>query len=297
MVNLALIGTGRWGKNYIKTIKLLKDYCELPDKYIRNRDYRKLFKYQDIDGIIIATPAATHFKIAHDCLERGCNLLIEKPLTTNYNEAKKLEAINRRQKATVLVGHLQLYDPAYLKMKQMLKKVGKIQRLIYQGLQSPVRTDTTVLWDWGPHPISLFLDLIGKEPLSVSAKNSSKDIVHIDLKFPNQISAEIDIGWTTPKKKRYLSIEGTNGLLVLDSSSETKKLYFVDTKTLRKQALDFPTRHLPLELEISEFIRCIKSGKEPKTNLWQGVKIVKIIALVEKSLGDSLPKTNLFKDL
>ncbi|MDO8503251.1 MAG: Gfo/Idh/MocA family oxidoreductase [bacterium] len=280
MFNLALVGTGRWGKNYIKTIEPLKN-CQLPDKYQKNRDYEDLFKYKEIDGIIIATPASTHFKIARDCLKRGYNLLIEKPLTTSYKEAQELWKIYKRQEVVVLIGHLQLYDPAYSKIRQVLKKVGKLKRLTYQGLQSPVRGDTTLLWDWGPHPISLFLDLIGKEPLSVSAKNSSEDTVHIDFKFPGQISAEIDIGWTAPERRRYLSIEGTNGLLVLDSSSETKKLYFVDTKTSRKQALDFPTRHLPLELEISEFVRCIKSGKEPRTSLRQGVQVVKII--------DSLP--------
>lgn len=276
MVNLALIGTGRWGQNYIKTIGLLKN-CQLPRKYQKNESYKELFQYKDIDGIIIATPALTHFKIARDCLQKGYNLLIEKPLTTSYKEAQKLWKIYKRQRVTVLVGHLQLYDPAYLEMKQILKKVGKIRHLTYQGLQSPVRTDTTVLWDWGPHPISLFLDLIGKEPLSVSAKKGPGDTAHIDLKFPNRISAEIDIGWTAPERKRYLSIEGTSGLLVLDNSSETKRLYFVDTKTSRKQLLDFPTRHLPLELEISEFVRCIKSGKEPKTSLRQGVQVVKII--------------------
>lgn len=76
MITLGLVGVGAWGKNYLKTISLferikVKYVCtrsqnslqQLPNSTTKTTDYKELAKYHDIDGIIVATPASTHFKI------------------------------------------------------------------------------------------------------------------------------------------------------------------------------------------------------------------------------------------
>ena len=95
MTQLALIGRGVWGMNYIRTIRSLP-WCELPDANVKTRDYRSLLTRRDIDGVIIATPASTHFGIAQEFLARGFHTLIEKPLATSVTDAKALTQLAKK---------------------------------------------------------------------------------------------------------------------------------------------------------------------------------------------------------
>ncbi len=72
---LALIGNGKWGQNYVNTIRRLQQ-VDLPQKYIKTRSYPDLLTKSDIDGVIIASPTNTHFEIAMEFLSKGFNLLI-----------------------------------------------------------------------------------------------------------------------------------------------------------------------------------------------------------------------------
>lgn len=280
---LALVGKGRWGQNYIKTIKNLESCC-LAKKHIRTRDYPTLFKHHDIDGVIIATPMNTHFNIAKDFLVRDFHLLIEKPVTKTYQEALELQKTHAKHKNVIIsVGHIQLYDPAYAEIKRQVGKVGRIQKINFKGLQSPARKNSTVLEDWGPHPIYLFMDLLEKEPITVSAKHTSADNIHLALEFEGQIPTTADIGWTSSERKREFSVTGSSGTILLDYSGRAKKLVFIDNKNEEK-SLDFLATQSLLELEILEFIKCIKDKRQPKTPLSQGVQVMKIIHLAKESL-------------
>lgn len=276
---LGLIGRGKWGQNYIKTIRELSS-CELPESNIRTRDYPELFDKDDIDGVIIASPTDTHFEIARDLLIKNFNLLIEKPITKTYQQALDLQKLNKEHKVTVVAGHIQIYDPAYVELKKSLGKIGKIQKMIFKGLQSPVRQDSTVIENWGPHPIYLFIDIAGRNPITTSAKSTTDDNIHLDFDFGDNLQGSADIGCLSPNKERELTIVGDKGSLTLDWSGPIKKLYFKNENG-KKKNIAFDTVHSPLELEVLEFIDCIKTGRQPKTPLSQGVEVMKIIELLK----------------
>lgn len=279
-VRLALIGKGNWGKNYITTINAM-DSCDLPANYIKTRDYPDLFNQTDIDGIIIATPISTHYEIAKAFLEKDFNLLIEKPITKTLAEAMKLLELSGQHKDTVaMVGHIQLYDPVYQEMKRQLHLIGSVKKLIYKGLQSPVRTDATVLEDWGPHPIYLFLDLVSK-PISFHMGKKDGDNVHLDFEYQGGVTASADLGWTASLRKRELSIIGESGTLTFDWSGPVKKLSFRD-KEGNETDIPFDTNRSPLELEVLEFVNCLETGKTPRTPLSQGVEVMRIIEEAQK---------------
>jgi UDP-N-acetylglucosamine 3-dehydrogenase len=270
-ITLALVGSGKWGQNYINTIKHLPNVI-LPEKYIKTKNYSDLFsKKSSIDGVIIATPTNTHFKIAADFIKNGfSNLLIEKPVTQTYEQALVLQEISEKFKALVTVGHIQIYNPDYQKLKKNLATIGEIRELSYQGLQSTPRSDSTVLEDWGPHPISLFMDIINSQPDKVfirHLKKTANDNIRLVLKF-KKIKAIADIGWTFPERKRRFEVRGTKGMLVLDWANNT------EGSILNKS---------PLALQIMEFTHCIKTGKETKTPLSQGVAVMKIIKTAEQN--------------
>src|SRR5260221_7500713 len=116
MITLGLIGKGAWGKNYIKTAKSISE-CTIPDAYIKTTDYKDLLTKKDIQGIIIATLASTHFKIAKDFLQAGFNILVKKPVTTSQKEIEELVILQQKIKSVAMVGHEFVFHPAFQKMK------------------------------------------------------------------------------------------------------------------------------------------------------------------------------------
>lgn len=316
MITLALIGTGRWGKNFITTINSIKDcrlkyicskdkdeLSSLPVRYVKTADHTELFKYPDVNGVIIATPGSTHYRIAKDFLERGFNLLIEKPMTTSYKDALELKRLHDRTRSQVLVGHLHLYNPAYQRTKQLLKEIGEIRYLSFEGLNNgPFRDDMSALWDWGPHPVSMFLDLLGKEPKEISAwavnklrpKTKLYDLVYLNFDFPGNIQAFAKIGWLLPVKKFSLTAVGTKSTVVFDDTAAKKVIYYKNigpqvkgvTVVKNEPKVIYPTYSTKpsLEIEVREFIKAIKTGKRPKTDLEHGVKVIKVIQDCEACL-------------
>lgn len=317
MINLALIGVGRWGKNFISTISSIPD-CRLKyicahtnenlktfsDDYTKVRNYRDLFKYKDIDGLIVVTPGSTHFEIAYEFLKKGYNLFIEKPLTTDYKQALKLKKVYDSKKSAVLVGHIDLYNPPFIKLKKITKDIGQIQYLTFEGLNNgPVRSDMSVLWEWGPHGIAVVLDLLKIKPEKVAAwainslkpKGNLNDMVLIQLRFPNKAVAIIKVGWLSPIKKRELVVVGSKSTVVYDNLADKKVAYFENISPLRigdnfikrEPQVSHPSvsGEAPLKLEILEFIKAIKQQRRVRiSDLDFGVEVIELLHLAEQSI-------------
>ncbi len=317
MIQLALIGAGPWGRNFISTIKSFTDcrikyVCSktaktlksLRGNYIKTTNYKDLFRYSDIDGVIIATPSSTHYKISQEFLKKGFNLLIEKPLTINYLQALKLRSLHQNSKTKILVGHTYLFDPAYKKTKELAKSIGQIRYLSYEGSNNgPYRKDASILWDWGSHAISFCLDIYQKEPVQISAwaldtlrpESGLFDFALIKLKFFDQVEAFIKISWLSPIKKRELVIVGSKSTIIYNDLADKKITYYQDMgpkvrgKNIIKYnpKIEYPKYQLtlPLEMEIREFIDVVKNEKTVShSGLDFGVKITKMIHLTEQSI-------------
>lgn len=254
---LALIGAGKWGKKYLESCKNLP---EVKIGYVCTKSgltkIEDLLKKKDIDGFIIASPTSTHFKLAKLLIENDKNVLIEKPVAPSYKQTKALLRLSKKHpKSKILAGHIQLYNPAYLKLKKNIQKIGKIRRVSFSGLGSPKRPDTTVFWDWGPHPVYMFIDLIGKEAIVKSSRLVPPDNAEIILDFDG-IVGKIKIGWTFPKKIRELKVIGDKGELKMCSVK---------------------SKRTPLQNEILHFVNVIRGKRKPISNLEQAVAVAKII--------------------
>lgn len=307
MITLALIGKGSWGKNYIKTIRKLpkvqlkyivssKKENEISYKknsFILLDNYEKLFQYKDIDGVIIASPASTHFRIARDCIKRNYNVLIEKPLTSSLQDALELKMISKKSTSIVFVGHIYAYNPAFQKAKELAQEVGNIQYLEFEGHNfGPFRQDTPALWDWGPHDISMCLEIMESIPTAVAAWGTG-DIVFLRLVFQNDIQAFIKIGWLSPVKTRRVIIVGSKGSIIFDDTQKQKVALYKNRgsdflkKTLdKKPEIFYPklSKVAPLLVQLKEFITCIQNRKQPKTSIESGIDVVEILHYAEKSL-------------
>lgn len=286
---LALVGRGKWGQNYINTIASLPKLRLSPES-IRSRDYSELFNRSDIAGVIIASSTDSHFEIAKDFLIRDFNVLIEKPTTKTFDEALELQKLSQEHPGViVMVGHIQIYDPSYQELKRILPKIDNIRQIIFNGLQSPIRSDSTTLENWGPHPIYLFSDIMETFPIWVAAKQTKDDNVHLVLGFDNGVQGTADIGSISAKKKREIKVVGEEGSISLDWSSGQKVLTFSDSNGNEKKTEIFDSIS-PLAQEVLEFVECIRTGRNSKTPLSQGVFVMKVIDLAQKSLETGFSK-------
>lgn len=316
MINLALIGVGQWGKNYLSTVKnipncQIKYVCSktgkklklLEGNFYKTTNYRDLFQFSDIDGVIIATAGSTHFEIASEFLKKGFNILVEKPLALNYQDALKLQTLNKKE-SKVLVGHVYLFDPAFKKTKDLFKNLGKIRYISYESVnRGPFRDDMSILWDMGPHPISILLDLFGQDPKELQAwglstlrpKSNLFDSVVIDLKFPKVDWITIKISWLAPFKRRELIIVGEKDTLVYNDLRDKRVAYYKNVvpdvkggKIVKSDGEEsFPTYIIghPLEMEVREFIGAIKERRNVETSdLAFGVKVTKLLDFAQQSI-------------
>lgn len=319
MVNLALVGVGSWGRNFIQVIDSLEG-CNLkylcakskstldnfPEKYFKTTNYLELLKFKDLDGVIIATPAATHFQITKDFVSKGFNVLVEKPITTNLPDALSLKKTMEGRKNVLMVGHIQLYNPAFQKAKLLSKRIGDIYSISLEGCNNgPFRDDISVLWDWGPHHIAMCLDILEREPDNVSAWSLNRlrpskklyDTVYLKLQFKKNIFAYIFMSWLSPFKKRSMIVTGSKSTLFFDDLAE-KKITFYEHIAPKKKfgkllkstpKISFPNYFSTSSLnnELKTFVDSIKSGQTTPTNIKHGVSVTKILTLAEESINQN----------
>ena len=78
-----------------------------------------VLKRDDIQGVVIATPAETHFYLAREALLAGKHVYVEKPLVLNESEGRELIDIAKKRRRVLMVGHLLQYHPAFIKLKEL----------------------------------------------------------------------------------------------------------------------------------------------------------------------------------
>ncbi len=300
MVHLALIGSGNWGKQYIRSIAS-RDDCQLryiasphitsdhgiPNKYTNVVDYRKILSNKEIDGVIIASSLDTHFTIASDFLKNGHNVLVEKPMTTKYKDAIKLKKLVIEKKNTLMVGHLYHYNPGFQTLLKHREKIGSYRFIqTAAGKADCFSAHPSALWEWGPHDVAMCLEVVGEMPVAVSAhagyiKEKIDFQVFVTMYFQNNIKAFLHLGWCFPRKKRVFTLTGSKGQLVFDDVE--KKVAWDNGKG--KILITTHTDPQPLQEELSEFIRAIKQKNEPETGVEEGIRVVKILQQAEASIS------------
>jgi len=322
MINTAVIGAGNWGKNHIRILSALKDteltfVCDSDEEKLKavKKNYpnietttnpEDIFHNPSMDGVVIATPPDTHFKLTEEALGNGKDVLVEKPMTLDSDSAEILIKKAEEKKRILMVGHLLIYHPAVIKIKELVKsgELGEIYYLYSQRVNlGSIRRTENSLWSLAPHDISVAMYLLEDEPDSVSAngesyiQNDVNDVVFLNLHFPNKRIANVHISWLDPHKIRKLTIVGSKKMVVFDDMEVREKIRIYDRGvdigygdyiSLRFGDVLIPKLDTsePLELEVSHFIDCIGKRKKPITDGKDGLKVIKILERAEKCLGN-----------
>ncbi|NGX28935.1 MAG: 4-carboxy-2-hydroxymuconate-6-semialdehyde dehydrogenase, partial [Candidatus Anoxychlamydiales bacterium] len=247
MIKIAQIGCGYWGPNILRSLRMLNT-CELKalvEIDVKRREFvksrypnvdvtdkiDKVLNDDEIQGVVIATPAESHYHLTKLCLEANKHVLVEKPLATNLLDAIELTNISYEKKLTLMVGHVFLYNPAVILLKKIIQE--QIDNLYYFYSQrlnfGRIRQDVNVWWNLAPHDLSILLYLMNdEEPISIKVEGFSftqshlEDIAFATLKWKNNITANIHLSWLDPKKVRQLTVVGSKKMIVYNDLSEDK---------------------------------------------------------------------------
>lgn len=283
-VRIAIIGMGAWGTKIAHTLKGISE-CEVT--HAITREYHSLLSRDDIDAVVIATPGSTHADVALPFIQKGLPVFIEKPMTTSEKDAKRILTASREAKVSVFVGHLHLYNPAFIALKAQLKKIGTIRHMDGEGASfGPFREDMSVLWDWAPHDVSMMLDIMGSTPDSVQAwadtivRTADKpfDSASVRLTFKNGVIGEIHSSLVSQKKRRNFRVVGTNGMVTLNDVDKKLTLLLTDGEPVE---IPFATTS-PLEAELRAFIASCR-GRYSDAGARQGYAVVSVLDAAEES--------------
>lgn len=252
MKKVALIGYGYWGPNLLRNLFDTKDcevtYCcdlSVDKLYLAKKRYPSINITTDlelilhdetVDAILIATPTKTHFPIAEKALLAGKDILIEKPMTMNTIEAKRLIELAAEKKKIVMVDHTFLFNNAVLKIKELIEG-GELGEILYidsvrtnLGLFQP---DVNVVFDLATHDFSIIQFLLGSKPISVQATGKShfnvqEDVAYITVEYPKNILAHVHVSWLSPLKIRRMLIIGTKKMIVYDEDKPSEEIRIYD---------------------------------------------------------------------
>ena len=320
-MKVALIGYGYWGINIARTINQIEgiELVTIFDEDIeRVNEAKKLYDFTlttsldevlslDIEAVFIATPPATHYKIAKQALNANKHIFVEKPFTLNLEDAYELIELAEKKSLKYMVDHIFIYSEPVKYLKNHLDKFGDIvyinSRRINLGL---FQYSTDVIWDLAVHDLSIIDYLVGLDIKKVSVfKKKYKDfpneaIASINLELESGVIIGIDVSWLSPVKVREMIIGGTKMSAVYDDTIDEKiKLYdagVILEKNLSKDELykymvqykygDIEIPNLPnnfsLNNSIEHFRDCIKNDKTPITSKKSIINVIKALEIISK---------------
>jgi len=310
VIKLGLIGAGRWGKNYIKTIQRVENaqLCWLASQNSADAwlapagcqfttQWRDMLSDRHLNGIIIATPPALHAEMAYAAVKVGLGVMIEKPLSLNLEEALSLYDVVAQYKGCVFVDHTYLFHPAYRKLKEIVPDRDRLVKVrSVGGNWGPFRSGFPVLWDWGAHDVAMCLDFFGQYPASIEAQcieaneidGEEGGLYSMRLTFDDRGWADITVGNLMKEKTRLFEVHFENAVLVMDDTADEKsKLKFRHSDKLSEESSIPVESELPLDCVVREFSTALRSHSDNFDSLWLGVNVVKILTQVQKEMKKS----------
>jgi predicted dehydrogenase len=326
LVRVAVVGTGYWGINHVRAFSRLPTaelvaICD-PDAQARARvaailphlpkvaPFEELLADPGVDAVVLATPAVEHASQAIAALQAGKHVFVEKPMALTPADAEAVVAEAKRSSRCLMVGHLMLYHPGYVRLRELVHggEIGQVYYLYALRVNlGRLRKDENALWSFAPHDLSMILDLVGALPVSVAARGESylqrgiEDVVFLNLAFADKKMAQVQLSWLDPRKERRLTVVGSSKMVEFDDVHPTEKLRIYDKGydrppsftqygeylTARQGDIHIPRVEMtePLELECRHFIESITKNTPARTDAVHGLQVVQVMDAAQRSLS------------
>jgi predicted dehydrogenase len=328
VVGIGVVGYGYWGPNLARNFAEargaeLRAICDLrPERrqlaQARHPQARTLANAAEllgdpaIDAVVIATPVSSHFDLALRALEAGKHVLVEKPLTSTADEARRLLDEAGRRGLRLMVDHTFAYTGAVRRIRELVRDGTLGQIYYYDSVRVNLglfQHDVSVLWDLAVHDLAILDYVLGDRAEAVSATGMShlpgqpENVAYLTVFFPERRVAHIHVNWLAPVKVRRTLIGGSEKMIVYDDLEPSEKVKLYDKGVTVDQhpeevyqmligyrTGDMWAPHLgateALRVEADEFVRSIQGGEPPATDGPAGLRVVEILEAATRSMAE-----------
>jgi len=266
-MRIGVIGVGKLGSLHLRIYGEIPGIRQIylvdtnPGQLSFHPDFTSFSDYHNllgkVDLVSIATPTSTHFEIARFFLKNKVPVLVEKPLASNYSQAKRLISLSRQYQTLLFVGHVERYNNAYRAVKKLVKNPVFIE--CHRLSPYPHRSlDISVVLDLMIHDLDLVLDLVKDGVRKIEAKavkvlSKNEDIANARLTFKRGCVANITSSRISSKKERKIRIFMRNCYISLDFAEQKAQVYQKRKNKIIARSLVI-NRAEPLKEEITEFV-------------------------------------------
>lgn len=324
MIRVGVIGYGYWGPNIVRNlhgldstrVEMVCDSSASALARVRKaypgirttQDSRELLRSPEVDAVAVITPVWTHYELAKEALENGKHVFIEKPFTSNSDQAKELIDLAARKGLTIMVDHTFLFTGAVRKIRQLVESGSLGDLYYYDSLRVNLglfQHDVSVIWDLAPHDLSIMDHLIKAEPEAVVATgerhlNGVEDVAYMTIYFPRNVIAHINVNWLSPVKIRTTLIGGQKKMLVWNDLVADEKIRVYDKgvniasgEGIRNMLVSYRTGDMwapqveqleALQVELGYFADCIMKNETPFNDAHAGLRVVQMLEAAEESI-------------
>jgi predicted dehydrogenase len=321
VTSVGQVGLGYWGKNLARNFDELAELTWLCDAVPETREefarrypqarvtdsFEELLADDGLDAVVIATPVPTHHEFALQALEAGKHVFVEKPPAMREAEMDELVAAAEKRRLTLMPGHLLLYHPGVVKLKELVDGGGLGEVLCVYGNRQNlgiIRQNENALWSLGVHDLSVILYLVGEDPVDAVAHGRDfltpgvEDVVFCYLRFPSGKIAHMHLSWLDPHKMRKMTVVGTEKMAVFDDMELERKVTIYDKAPEQPSATygEWRTRTgdifspkipntEPLRLECQAFLDLVSSdGADRPRVARDGARVVRALEMLTESL-------------
>lgn len=234
----AVLGAGYWGTNLIRVLHntdgiWLKTVCDPRPAVLQEikthyphvaltASWQSVLDDQHLDAVVLATPPATHYRLARAALAAGKHTWVEKPLALHYAEGQELVALARTHRRVLFVDETFLYDPLVQQARTKIA-AGDLGKIVHVSLERTgmgrIRRDSNVWWNSAPHDLSVLRYVLETPAVRIAASGHAflqagiEDVVWAALQLDGDISAHVYLNWLFPEKKASLMVIGERGML------------------------------------------------------------------------------------
>jgi predicted dehydrogenase len=276
---LGLIGRGNWGRNIEQTLLSLGEVSVIA--IARDEPIRR-----DLDGVLIASPSVTHAELALPYIQAGIATFIEKPMATSVADAQRIREAAGCSNAAVFVGHLHLYNPAFLALLKLLPALGTIRYVLCDSANGNPRMDSSVLWDWLPHDLSMARAILREDPGCVQAwslTDAQKVEAAVSRYQYGAASLVSVMSWLSPIRRQQMTISAERGVLIFDDRSAQKLSLHEKDGCTSHPGYD---NELPLTSELRAFLDVVRSHSTDASQIALGVAIAEAIEGAQESISN-----------
>jgi UDP-2-acetamido-3-amino-2,3-dideoxy-glucuronate N-acetyltransferase len=318
MTTVLLLGLGRWGVNHLRILHAMPiqlyvaevDSNRLePARKLGLPETQVTTNYKEwldnVDCVVVVTPAQTHFPVCKEFLEAGKDVFVEKPITLVSHEARKLTELAEAKNRILQVGHIFRFDSASQWLRDAIRagQFGRVQilRSNFSGFKRP-RNDSGVMFADAIHFVDLFNYFLEKKPARVFAAN--KDFMGRGMEDASLLSLEYEndggVTWGTietnyflPGKLREVTVIGSDMSAVCDYNVAQYKIKTFANRHVKEgneykavegalHQIECPPEE-PLQAELRAFIDAVQTRKTPPADGWAGYDSVRVLEAATES--------------